>query len=180
MVQNKKIKFGDLERQRVVGQLQSSFKTKLTPFIKKKFFSGSNGYFFLIVGGVADWQSIPFEVANFCKEKNVAEKCSIVIVRLLKSRIELYIGQIKPLIDNIHKLSPSEKSQNYTFNIEKVTGELMYLKEIPYYHLTKLWEFPYEVLSEREEYNKLIEDFKNASPELKAEIEKILGKNSDS
>ncbi len=84
---------------------------------------------------------------------------------------------MKPLIDNIEKLSISEVSGNHTFKIKEVADERMYLKEIPDYRLTKLWQFPYEVVSEREEFKRMVEEIERLSPEKKAQIAKILGNN---
>jgi hypothetical protein len=87
---------------------------------------------------------------------------------LLKNRIELYIGQIKPLIDSGDKLSRGREG-DYKFNIKKVTEERMYLKEIPEdYYLEKNLEFPYDLPSERGEFKRIKEG--RLSPD---ELEKI-------
>jgi hypothetical protein len=160
----KKIKFGEQERQEVIDELESHYNIKLTPRKKRKFFAGSDGRYFYILGGAEDWHGISTEVVTFCKQ--ALDKSYIVIARLLSNRIELYIAPIKTLIDSIHKLSRA-KSGDYKFHIKKITEGRMYLNEVPDYYLEKLLDFFYHV------------GFERLCLEKKNEIDKILSSKQD-
>ncbi len=90
------IKFGDTERLRVIETIEKLKNIKLSQIGSyKKFLRGSDGAYYCIVGGTADWHGIPKEVMD-----HGIKDCSnfyLAVARLLRTKIELYIGPVKPL-----------------------------------------------------------------------------------
>ncbi len=132
-------KFGDHERDRVIERVETLKNTKLTPVPNyKKFLKGSDESYYCIVGGSGDWHAIPKQVMEQA-ERNYS-KFSLVIARLLRTKIEIYEGPIKPLVDSRCSLTRTEQG-DYQFDLNIPTDETLSIKQISGARFRKVDEF---------------------------------------
>ncbi len=171
----KTIKFGDVERENIISYLESLLKIKLKPVgNRKKFCNGSNGNYYCIVGGTGDSHSIPKEVMDVCIQ--YTDKSYLIVARLLKTKMDLYLGPMKPLIESrIILPSIGKGGDHYGFSINTPSSNQIGIKQVGSCHLEKIGEFPYEFESARIEDKEITELLKKLSPIEKNRLFEKLG-----
>lgn len=133
------IKFGDHERHGVILRLEAWKRIKLTPVRNyKKFLKGSDGSYYCIVGGSGDWHGIPKEVMEHGKKDS--SNFYLVIARLLKTKIQIYVGSLKPLVDWRASLTRT-KEGDFQFDLKTPTDETLSIKQVPGAKFSKVAEF---------------------------------------
>ena len=133
------IKFSGDERKPVIERLETLKHIKLKPVGRyKKFLEGSDGMYYCIVGGIDDWHAIPKEVMD--QEKKDQASVYLVIARLLKTKIEIYGGLLKPLFELRGSLSRNQKG-DFQLNLKTPTDGILSIKEVAGVKFEKLDEF---------------------------------------
>jgi hypothetical protein len=166
------IKFGDPERTRIIEAIEKLKSIQLQQIGSyKKFLQGSDGAYYCIVGGTADWHGIPKEVFAYA-----SKDCSnfyLAVARLLKNRIELYMGPFKPLVDSKGMLTKNER-RDFQFDLAIPTDNRLPIKQVPRAKLYKVYEFPYDVEQMRDTDRKIKHFLKTLSPEQLSRLLKEL------
>jgi len=156
------IKFGDPERLRVIETIQELKNIKLKQIGNhKKFLRGSDEAYYCIVGGTADWHGIPKDVmVHAIKDSS---NFYLVIARLLKTKIELYMGPIKPLVDSRGSLTENQRG-DFHFDLKTPIDNTLPIKQVSGARLYKVCEFGYDVEHVRETDSKFKHLLKSLSP----------------
>lgn len=166
------LKFGDRERTRVIDAIEKLKNIKLQQIGNyKKFLKDSDGAYYCIVGGTADWHGIPKEVMDYAKKD-----CSnfyLAVARLLKTRIELYMGPFKPLVDSKGSLTENQRG-DFQFDLTIPTDNKLPIRQVPAAKLYKVYEFAYDVEHARDTDRKIKHYLKSLSPEQLSRLLKEL------
>jgi len=165
------------DRDRVVNVLEKELQCDLSKIGKprKILFSDKAGHRYCVLGG-RDWHGVPKELIDI--RDNSFKETSLVIAKMLKTKIVIFMASIEPLIENKDKLSST--NTHYHFNIGRIEPDHLRIKEIPSYRLQKLTEFPYD--DEMKEKQKdgfqlkkeIDKTFAKLSPEERKEAIKLL------
>jgi hypothetical protein len=152
-----RLKFSDDERAAVIERIETLKNFKLKPVgSKRKFFKGSDGLHYCIVGGRGDWHAIPEEV--MVEEKTTAT-VHLIIARWLKNRIEIYGGLPKQLFDSRDSLSKT-KQGDFQFELKMPVDGILSIRQVPRAKFSKIDEFKPPNIS----------IFKNLSEEQRREL----------
>ena len=131
-------RFSDADREMVVNVLEKELQCDLSKTGKlRKIFSDKAGHRYCVVGW-GDWHGVPKELIDI--RDNSFKETSLVIAKMLKTKIVIYMASIEPLIENKNKLPSTET--NYHIHISRIEPDHLRIKEIPSYRLQKLTEFP--------------------------------------
>jgi hypothetical protein len=130
-----KHKFDEIDRGKVIAEVERHFGTKLSRVGKyRKFLQDPSGKSYWVFGGYEDWHGISSEMLQ--EEQERASDGVLVVAKRHKSTIDIYIGALEPLIANSHDLSHTQTG-DYQFNIA-VRGSSITIKEVPGLTLEKL------------------------------------------
>lgn len=172
------LKFDETDRRKVIAELQSHYGVKLTPVgTRRKYLRDQSNRTFWVFGGYDDWHGIPAEMME-AEEKCNAEGI-LVVAKRGRTRIDIYTGQLLPLIKNKKSLSHTQKGE-YQFNI-RIKGNCLTINEVPGLHLTALGTTSYSV--EDKNSDKAVEKagaiIRKLSPEAREQLFADLSKKSE-
>ena len=133
------IKFGNHERKRVFERLEKLRSVKLNPVGRSKtFLKGSDRSYYCVLGGTDDWHGIPKETMEHCKKD--CANVYLVIARWLRTKIEIYMGSMKPLVDGRGSLTHT-KQGDFHFDLKTPTDGILSIQQVPGAKLSKIDEF---------------------------------------
>ena len=153
----KTMKFDENDRYMVIKKLQDTLHVSLSPIRNyRKYLKDENGNRYCVLGGYDTWHGIPGLIID---ERTIANvKRYLVIAVKFKSKMDLYMGLMDPLIENKHKLTKTKEGE-YHFDIN-TRNDALYINQLPGIHLTKIAEV--ENLKDiYEKFNKLSDAEKN-------------------
>jgi len=170
-------KFSDADRSRVVNALEKELQCDLSKIGKRKIlFSDNAGHRYCVLGGRDHWHGVPKELIDI--RDNSFKETSLVIAKMLKTKMVIFMASIGPLIEKKDELSST--NTHYHFNIERIEPDHLRIKEIPSYRLQKLTEFPYDdEMKEKQKdgfqaVKEITKEIAKGSPEKQKEIIKLL------
>lgn len=135
-------KFDEHDRKRVISEVEQYFNVNLSRVgSRRKYLEDKNGKSYWILGGYEDWHGIPPDM--LLKEEQRSTDGTLVVAKRYIKKIDIFSGQLQPLILNKKKLSHT-KLGDYQFNIQ-IKGNHLYIKELPDLVLTKLGESQFAV-----------------------------------
>ena len=165
------IKFGDRERRHVIEVIEKLKEIKLIQIANyKKFLQGTDGAYYCIVGGTGDWHGIPNEVMTSAIKDY--SNFYLAIARLLKTKIELYMGPIKPLVDSRASLTHTQRG-DFHFDLNTPTDNRLPIKQVPPARFYKIYEFGYDVEDVRDTDRRIRKFLKNCSPEQLSQLREL-------
>ncbi len=133
-------KFDETDRRKVIAEVESLYKTKLTPVgNRRKCLRDQGDRTFWVFGGYEDWHGIPPEM--MAAEEARGGAGVLVVAKRHRNRIDVYCGDLKPLVQNKKSLCLTKKG-DYQFNI-RIRGNVLVIHEVPTLHLSKLGESPF-------------------------------------
>ena len=172
-------KFDEFDRKRVVNELEKKLKCHFSKIGNSRtLFSDNAGNRYYVLGGVDNWHGIPKELIDI--RDNSFKETFLIIAKRWKTKIEIFMASIEPLIENKDKLSPTNK--HYQFNIERIEENHLRIKQLQRYCPKKIAEIPYDnkIKEKQKEDFQLIKelnkDFNKLSREEQVEVLKKLTK----
>lgn len=150
-------KFTSADRKLVIKELEKIQKSKLSAVkSSRKLFIDEKGMLYFLFGGKGDWHGIR---PNAIKElREYSKEGAFVIAKKYKSKIDLCVGSLSTLINNINQLVNTGKGDLQFHTV--VTEDGMYLIEIPDLALNRVAEIKLpgfkRDLSRLEEISKII------------------------
>ncbi len=128
-------KFDEIDRSKVIGEVERHFGVKLTRVGSyRKFLQDTSGKSYWVLGGYEDWHGISSDMLK--EEQRLASNGVLVIAKRHKSTISIFHGPLQPLITNYRQLSHGQAG-DYMFNVA-IRGNSMTVKEILGLTLKKL------------------------------------------
>jgi len=147
-------RFDDVDRDKVISEIEKALQIKLTKVgRRRKYLQDQNGVRYCIFGG-DDWHGLPEDVVTAELSKDYSSK--IVVASKLTGRIDLFMGELKKLIEGKSALSFTKDSQ-YVFKVRKA-GQSLVVNEVPSCSLEKIFSFQY--LSNDKQEAKTVKDIK--------------------
>ncbi len=172
-------KFDNLDRARVIQEIERLFDVKLSQFgFRPKEQVDANGKLFWVLGGYGDWHGLPADMLE--RARSSATVGRIVIAKRLKAKMRIYIGSIGPFVAEVDKLIKTKKG-DYHFDQEIRHGNLR-VKQLPNAKFELLSEVDISDSDKVQDKRKsdLVRQYKSMSPEEKAEFMEALGiRNSE-
>ena len=130
-----KHKFDEIDRSKVIAEIEKHFGVKLAAVGKyKKFLQDATGRSYWVFGGYKDWHGISDKMLEMEKRRSTAGV--LVVAKRNRTSIEIFSGQLEPLIANNRDLSHTEKG-DHQFNVV-IRGNSMTIKELSGLTLRKL------------------------------------------
>ncbi len=128
-------KFDETDRSKVIFEVEKHFGTKLSRVGNyRKFLQDASGKSYWVLGGYDDWHGITSDMLK--EEQRRATDGVLVVAKRHKSTIDIFSGQLQPLIANYRELSHTQTG-DYQFNIV-IRGNSMTIKEVQGLTLRKL------------------------------------------
>ena len=162
-------KFDEHDRKKVISEVEEHYGVKLSRIgSRRKFLEDSNHRSFWVLGGYEDWHGIPPDMLEEEEKRN--SNGVLVVAKRRANRINVFTGSLQTLITNKGKLSHTQKG-DYQFNIH-ISGNHLFINEIPSLSLVKLGEAPYsgEEKESDKKLNEFIKLFNKLSPEEQKQI----------
>jgi hypothetical protein len=130
-------KFVSTDRELVISELERIQQTKLSPvLLSRKLYVDTKGMSYFILGGTGDWHGIS---RNVIKElKTYSREGAFVIAKKYKSKIDLCVGSLITLIQNLERLSLT-KQEDLQFHTV-IAEDGVYILEIPELFLNRVSE----------------------------------------
>ena len=108
-------KFDEFDRRKVIEKIEPYFGVRLSCFSRrKKYLRDQHGKSYWVLGGCGDWHGFQSDMLEV--ERKRGENGVLVIAKRFKSRIDIFAGQLQPLIDNASSLTLTVNGV-YEFNI---------------------------------------------------------------
>jgi hypothetical protein len=128
-------KFDEIDREKVVSEIEKYFKINLTRFgRRKKYLSDQNGKSYWVLGGYDNWHGIPPDMLS--EEKRKSTNGVLVVAKRYTSKIDIFVGSLQKLIDNEKSLCHTQDG-DYQFNVT-TRNDCLLVKEIDGLVLMKL------------------------------------------
>lgn len=130
-------KFTSEDRKLVIGELEKIQQSKFRPVkSSKKLFIDDKEMLYFLFGGKGDWHGIrPNAILEL---KEYTKEGAFVIAKKYKSKIDICVGSLSTLINNVDKLVNTGKGDLHFHTV--VTEDGMYLIEIPDLFLNRVAE----------------------------------------
>ena len=171
-------KFDEQDRRKVISDIERHFGIALSRIgNRRKALCDESGKTYWVLGGYDDWHGIPADMMN--EEESRDSNGMLIIARRFKSRIDVFAGELKPLIVGKSHLSHTAKG-DYQFNI-RVRGNHLFIREIPDYALQKLGSADYsdDQKSSDQKLDEIRALVEKMSPEEKRDFLKQLSDGSE-
>jgi hypothetical protein len=144
-MKQKTIKFGTLDRERVIDEVQEHYDVKLKKVgPHPKWLQDESGRNWWILGGTGDWHGIPEEMME--DEQQARVEGMLVIAQRKLTHIEAFAGLLGPLVSARDKLSWAQ-SRAYQFWV-KMSGAHLQCVQAPDVVLERFARIPYSVKDE--------------------------------
>ena len=128
-------KFDEIDRTKVIAEISDHLGIRLTPVRKyKRFLEDEQGRPYWVLGGYDEWHGITAKMLE--ETKNRPEGGVLVIAKRYKTKIEIFVGSLQPMLDQSSRLSHPQ-SGDYQFNVA-IRANLMTIKEVEGLVLRKL------------------------------------------
>ena len=154
-------KFGDLDRNQVIQEIQERCDVKLKKVGRRsKWLRDASGKSWWVLGGIGTWHGIPEEMME---DERRAQVEGVLVIAVKKSTgIDVFNGPLGPLVNASNELSRgTQPAGDYYFNVE-VRGTHMRCIEVPNLVLARFATIPYSA-EDRERDRKLNEFQKSVS-----------------
>src|SRR3972149_11343464 len=103
-----KEKFVSSDRQLVIAELEKIQQTKLSTILpSKKLYFDIKGMPYFILGGTGDWHGISEKIIQ--ELRSYSKEGAFVIAKKYISRIDLCVGSLLNLTQNLDRLSPTKQ-----------------------------------------------------------------------
>ena len=130
-----KPKFDEHDRNKVISEVEKHLSVKLSRVGSyRKFLQDSAGKSYWVFGGYDDWHGIQSDMLQ--EEQRRSSDGVLVVAKRHRSSIDIFVGQLQPLIDNFRDLSHT-KAGGHHFNVA-IRGNIMSINELPVLSLRKL------------------------------------------
>lgn len=164
-------KFDELDRKRTIKAVEHYFNIKLSKVgSRRKFFVDQYGTHCWIFGGYGDWHGFPEKMIN--DEVKRDHKGMLVFAKRTRTKIKIYSGPLKKLIQGKDKLSRNQQG-DLQF-ILTWRGDEVYVKENPEVSLKSLTDIEYSV--EEKEKDRTFKEAKKSLAALSNHERKLLMK----
>ena len=121
-------KFDEFDRRKIIETIEHYFCEKLSRFgRRKKYLRDQHGKSYWVLGGSGDWHGFQSDMIEVERERG--KNGVLVIAKRFRNRIDIFAGQLQPLIDNVSSLSHAENG-DYQFNIS-ILDNVLFFKELP-------------------------------------------------
>lgn len=132
-------RFDELDRERVVADLETRFAVKLSPIgAWRKYFEDEARSPYVILGGSGDWHGIDNKILIDARTRLPGR---LIVAKLRTKRMEVYCAPLSTLLENEMNLTISQRGDRQ-FNL-KWTDRQPHIKEVPAARLELLAELPY-------------------------------------
>ena len=150
-------KFDELDRKRTIKAVEHYFNIKLSKVgSRRKFFVDQYGTHCWIFGGYGDWHGFPEKMIN--DDVNRDHKGMLIFAKRTRTKIKIYSGSLKKLIQGKDKLSRNQQG-DLQF-ILTWRGDQAYVKENPEVVLKSLTDIEYSV--EEKEKDRTVKEAKKS------------------
>ncbi len=164
-----KKKFDELDRQRVVTEVEHQLGVKLSPSgRRKKSFVDENCTPFWVLGGCEEWHGIPHDM--MAPERELVRDGTLVIAKIKGQSIKIYTGSLREFVHNADAF-PTNRERDCHFNVVW-RGAYATINELPDYKLYLMAEIDYS--TEHKEHDRAVKDFGKALEKLTSEERKAV------
>jgi len=169
-------KFNETDRTAVIRVVEAELGIRLKPVgQRKKWLRDDQGRTFWVLGGTDDWHGIPEDMMDAEAVRHTSG--SLVVARLSRGSLQIFIGALGPIVKGRAKLSRARRtSGDYQFTV-RTRANRMYISHVSGGTLRQLARVDYAPTEGREEkrVQYVRDQFARLSAEERQELLEELG-----